>query len=82
MRFTDATGGSFFIGRTWYRDANVANSGYEGEPPRALLFTTRTKARNVCREFRAANQKIGGVCARWRFTPVLIRERVTPVTRG
>lgn len=69
------------IGTAWHKEANEANKGYAGEPSRALLFKTRKYARQYCAGQRASYAKIGGVCATWRFTPVQVKESVTPSQR-
>jgi hypothetical protein len=76
VRFTGSEGDSFLLGTRWHRVANEVNKGYPGEPPRALLFTTRQFARGFCVLQRAMSKKTGGICAQWKFTPVRVRERV------
>ena len=67
------------LGMGWhYREIRF----YDGEPGRALLFTTRAAARRWCAQKHAsyANRPVGDICRAWRFRAVRVRERIT-VTR-
>jgi|SRR5579884_2145793 len=79
VRFSDSDGRSFLIGSSWHRANNTANAGYPGEPTRALLFCTRKHAREFCAEKIKSARLTGGVCEKWRYTPVRVRETVRPV---
>lgn len=61
------------LGQAWHR-VEMAKPTYEGEPTRALLFTTREACRNWCRERQNANLDLG-----WKFIPVKVRELVEKV---
>ena len=50
---------------------------YDGEPTRALLFVTRKHARAWCRKKQATYKNRNDSCAKWKFTPVRVREIVT-----
>jgi hypothetical protein len=66
----------------WHEDsARPQTRRHEGEPTRALLFTTRTAAREWCAAENAAyrSHPKGDVVRSWRVRPVRVRERVTPV---
>lgn len=76
VRFTGSDGRSFLIGNSWHRANNMANKGYPGEPTRALLFCTRAQARTFCREQRKSAMLTGGVCEKWRYAAVRVRETV------
>lgn len=73
IRFTGAGGRSMLIGASWHVQIQAA---YEGEPTRALLFTTRELAREFCRGRHERYRDRTDCCAKWRFTPVRVRERV------
>lgn len=64
------------IGQCWHMDAK---STYAGEPARALLFTSRREARAWCQQQQAKYAGRPDGCARWRFRPVRVRERVEVV---
>ena len=51
---------------------------YDGEPSRALLFTSRAAARRWCAAKQATYAGRTDACAQWRFTPVRVREVVRP----
>lgn len=78
VRFTGSGSHSFLVGTKWHKEANERNRGFEGEASRALLFRTRAYARKYCAAQRADYRRIGGVCAKWRFEPVKVRETVRP----
>ncbi|MFA6204528.1 MAG: hypothetical protein WC710_15225 [Gallionella sp.] len=61
------------LGQAWHR-VEMAKPTYEGEPTRALLFTTREACRNWCRERQDAHSDLG-----WKFIPVKVRELVEKV---
>jgi hypothetical protein len=82
VQFTGADGRTFLLGTRWHRAANVSNKGYPGEPSRALLFTARRFAREYCTDQRKAAQETGGVCAKWKYKPVRVRESVTALRRS
>jgi hypothetical protein len=62
----------------WLDSARLV-SYYQGEPTRALLFTTRTEARSFCDVQHAKYIGRTDCCARWRFRPVRVRETVKVV---
>jgi hypothetical protein len=68
------------LGQGW---DNVRPGTYEGEPTRALLFTTRKLARAWCQRKQTFYRTYpdGHVCRSWRFQPVRARERVTTTAR-
>ena len=82
VRFTGSDGRSFLIGSSWHRANNTANAGYPGEPSRALLFCKRAQARVFCAEQIKAARLTGGVCEKWRYTPVRVRETVREQVNG
>ena len=51
-------------------------SAYDGEPTRGLLFMTRKQAREWCKEKQAGYAERSDECAKWRFRPVRVREKV------
>ena len=67
------------IGTRWNPDTR--GMGYEGEPTRVLLFTTRRIARAWCSARHAQYSGRHDNCARWRFTPVRVRETVREVVK-
>lgn len=82
IRFDGSSGDPMVIGTAWHKEANERNKGYVGEPSRALLFKTRMQARKYCAARRKEYATIGGVCAKWRFTPIRVRESVTTLNRS
>ncbi len=54
---------------------------YFGEPSRALLFTKLMYALDWCRKQMAEYAGRTDDCAKWRFRPVQVRERVTIVEK-
>ena len=68
------------IGTLW-NDRYHAPNPYHGEPPRALLFTTRGAARAWCAmkmmEYRHYPE--GHACRKWKVRPVRVRERVSAI---
>jgi hypothetical protein len=64
------------IGEAW---DEIRPMQYEGQPFRALLFTTRRRARAWCKAEQAKYAKRENCCADWRFVPVRVREPVTPI---
>jgi hypothetical protein len=82
VRFTGGDGASFLIGSSWHKANNAANAGYPGEPTRALLFRTRVQARTFCAEQIKSARLTGGVCEKWRYAPVRIRETVREQVNG
>lgn len=66
----------------WLWASNLGGTPYEGEPTRALLFTSRKAARDWCadtmRKWRENRQQDDSVWA-WRVRPVRVRESVTPL---
>ncbi len=61
------------LGQAWHR-VELAAPTYEGEPTRALLFTSREACRKWCRGRQPEAGELG-----WRFTPVKVRELVEKV---
>lgn len=72
VEFTNSND-KMLIGRAWHRHFGGT---YQGEPARALLFTTRKAAREWCKEKRAQYAERDDLCAKWRFRPVRVRETV------
>ncbi len=68
---------SALLGEAWH--ASTRPSAFDGEMPRALMFKTRAQARAWCRAKRASYAGRQDSCARWRFRPVLVRERIQVV---
>ena len=64
------------LGRLWH---NMTPHNYDGEPTRALLFTTRKAAREWCIQERAKFVNHSDTYAYWRFRPVRVRETVRVV---
>ena len=77
VKFTDATGVTFLAGDGWEHQCLISWPHYDGEPTRPLLFTTRSHARKWCKEKMATYEDRTGSCAKWKFTPVRVRELVT-----
>lgn len=63
----------FIIGQAWHR-VEHARPPYQGEPTRALLFTTREACRAWCRKRQVKHRQLG-----WRFIPIRVREIVEKV---
>ena len=64
------------IGTAWnYRIAKA----YDGEPPRALLFTTRSTAREWCDKKNAEYRARSDFVRHWRMRVVRVRETVRRV---
>ena len=66
---------SILLGARW---ATPVPPRYDGEPSRALLFTSRAAARRWCAAKQATYAGRTDACAQWRFTPVRVREVVRP----
>lgn len=66
----------FLLGRTWDRDFNLTHQNYDGEPTRCLLFTTRAKARDWCKQ---AKERHSASSPTWTFQPVRVRETVEEI---
>lgn len=67
------------IGETWHKDSGRPwTARHNGEPMRALLFTTRRAARDWCAAKNAAyrSHPIDDVVHAWRVRPVRVRETV------
>jgi len=67
------------IGSLWNDELTHLGKYYDGEPPRALLFTNRKLARDWCKAEQAKYAHRNDVCADWRFRPVRVRETVRKV---
>lgn len=65
------------IGDRW-NSGELLRARYVGEPPRALLFTTREEARDWCAETNARYEARPETDAShyWRFRPVRVTEEV------
>jgi hypothetical protein len=61
------------LGKAWDRTRSE-DTPYKGEPTRALLFCTRSEAREWCR-----NKQADTAHMRWRFVPIKVREIVEKV---
>lgn len=71
------------IGDAWHTDsASQSTRRHDGEPTRALLFTTRRAARDWCSAENAAyrSHPKGDIVYAWRVRPVRVREQVEVVT--
>lgn len=79
IAFRGSDGHVMLIGETWALPAG-APCPLPDSPTRALMFTTRDKARQWCAirnaEWAASASDI--VC-RWRVKPVRVRETVQPI---
>lgn len=62
------------LGTTW---GGTGSSQYEGEPTRALLFSSRAAARGWCAKERAKYAERIDSCRHWRFRPIRVRERIS-----
>lgn len=60
------------IGEAWHK---VTPWFYKGQPSRALLFTTRIKAQQWCKDAFIKNQKHS---KDWSFKVVRVRETISP----
>lgn len=85
VSFSGTLGESILIDETWdqYRAGEV---GIPGEPIRALLFITRTAARDWCKakmqRYKERNDRCEETgCTKWRFKPVRVRELVTVIKK-
>lgn len=68
------------LGALWHAQARDCATGYDGEPSRALLFTTRRLARAWCVERNAEWRAHGSAIVQaWRVVPVRVRETVRAV---
>jgi len=76
IEFRSLDGKPELIGSLWL---NHTPRPYDGEPRRALLFTTRAKARAYCAENHARYAGRPDCCGQWRFRPVRVRETVRVV---
>lgn len=66
------------IGALWAIDADRTEAYYDGEPTRALLFTSRRLARHWCANEMASYRDYsdGHPCRSWKFRPVRVTETV------
>lgn len=73
----DGEGRPMLIGSMWHA-GELRRASYPGEPPRALLFTTRQEAREWCQAKQAeySNRPESDPARAWRFRPVRVRETV------
>lgn len=62
------------IGQFWHN--NAFTEQYPGEPPRALLFKTRSQARNWCAEKNAEWENGSNITKKWHVSPVRVTETV------
>ena len=76
VKFTSSKGESLLAGDAWDHHC-LTWPHYEGEPTRTLLFMTRDQARQWCKEKMATYEGRTDSCAKWKFTPVRVREIVT-----
>lgn len=54
---------------------------YPGEASRTLLFNTKREAATWCRAKRAEYADRTDFVAKWRFTPLRVRQKVTALQR-
>ena len=73
--FTSGLGDKVIIGEAWHAE-RFKRSAYPSEPTRALLFMSRSAARDWCRDQNERYRGREGCLAQWRFTPVKVRESV------
>ena len=76
VKFTDSKGTMLLIGNGWDYQCLV-RPHCDGEPTLPLLFITRDQARKWCKEKMATYEGRTDSCAKWKFTPVRVREIVT-----
>jgi hypothetical protein len=76
IEFTSRSGTPTLISTLWHHDSTAPRNYYDGEPTRALLFTTREKAREWCRLEHDKFTSRTDCCATWQFRPVRVRETV------
>ena len=69
----------FLVGEGWA--TYPAQPLYDGQPTRALLYNTRKQARKWCSDQPRNYADRQDCCAKWRFRPVRVRERVTKVEK-
>lgn len=69
----------FLIGTAWHNSTWMPR--YSAEPTRALLFNTRSEARNWCQAKKAIYAGREDLCSRWKFIPVRVREKVCKYER-
>ena len=63
------------ISEAWHVE-RFKRSAYPSEPPRALLFMSRSAARAWCRDQNEEYRGRADSLAKWSFTPVKVRESV------
>ncbi len=68
VKFSAPRSVDMLLGESWHSP----RPGYNGEPLRPLLFTTRQAAREWCVEKRSQYAGRYDVCAQWKFTPVRV----------
>ena len=78
VEFTGRNGAKMLIGSLWHGET-MTRSYYDGEPARALLFQSRSAAREWCKAEEAKYDGRNDCCADWRFRPVRVRETVKVV---
>ena len=72
LRVRDKDDPPMILGSRWHFNGRL---GHDGEPTRALLFCTRTQARDWCRKRNEADAYLN-----WKYTPIKVRERVEKIT--
>lgn len=77
VEFTSPLTGAAFLSAAWHGVA--ARKGHAGEPPRALLFTTRVAARAWCATEQAKYAARQDCCSDWQFRVVRVREIVKKI---
>lgn len=74
IMFRGKDGRETLIGRMWH---DLTPVPYDGEPMRALLFTTRKAARDWCRDKHTELTGRTDCCSEWRFRPERVLETVS-----
>ena len=83
VKFTSGRMGDkpMLLGFSWHALAKDRGR-YHGEPPRALLFTSRSYARSWCRAQHDQYRGRTDCCGQWRFTPIRVVEAVARCSKG
>ncbi len=72
VEFSRPRSSPILIGSVWCKP--MPKGQYDGEPPHALLFTTRKAAREWCRVEMDKRKGRSDCYADWRFRAVRVRE--------
>ena len=67
---------AMILGESWH---DLRPAFYPGEASRPLLFKTRREAKAWCTAERARFADRTDFVAKWRFTPLRVRTRLTPL---